>query len=187
MNDQRTSSPAVHRIVIALSLILGLAQVILLGWTVQRRLAIQKLLSSQAILEMNISQLEEINQEELDSLQSDLDALEDEIRGLEASVPDLGAPFALYQRGLEIAQASSVDLLRVELLSVNIRETASGMVEVKYYSIEGAGSAGQCLDFVQALEAAGGKTLAMDEVSILPADRKCLIDLSTVGFASPEE
>jgi Tfp pilus assembly protein PilO len=176
-----------RRIAIALSVILGVVHVILLGWTLQRRSAITELEVSKIALEENLNQLEEINQDELDALQDDLASIEDEVIQLEASFPELGSAFAIYRRVLDIAQSSSVDLLSIGLRNTDIQKTVSGSVLMKGYSLEARGTTIQCLDFIQALENAGAGSLGVEGVNIIPEDDQCSLEISTFGYPPTDQ
>lgn len=182
MNQKKDRFLTPRRVAIALSIILGVVHIILLGWTFQRRSASAELAAGQAALEENLSQLEEINQDQLDDLQDELGRVEDEVIQLEDSFPELGSAFAIYRRGLDIAQSTSVELLRVGLLSSDIQETISSDVLIKQYSLEVGGTTNQCLTFVQALEDAGAGSLAVEGVTINPEDLQCSLEISTFGY-----
>jgi Tfp pilus assembly protein PilO len=187
MNEKRSRTITPRRIAIALSIILALIHVILLGWTLQRRSAIEQLEEDKVTLEENFSQLEEINQEQLDALQEELALLEEEIVQLQDSFPELDAPFALYRRGLDIAQSSNLNLQSIGLLSVSIQETISGDILIKQYSVETSGTTSQCLTFIDALEQAGAGSVAMDGFSMTPPESACSVDLSTIGIPTAAE
>lgn|GEM_PF-1344858 len=187
MNQKNDRLLTPRRVAIALSVILGVVHVILLGWTLQRRSATAELAADQIVLEENLSQLEEINQDQLDALQVELARVEGEVIQLEDSFPDLGTAFAIYRRGLDIAQSSSVELLSIGLLSSDIQETTSGDVMIKQFNLEVGGTITQCLNFVQALEDAGAGSLAVEGVTINPEDVQCSLEISTFGFPPAEQ
>jgi Tfp pilus assembly protein PilO len=182
VNQKKNRLLTPRRIAIALSVILGVVHVILLGWTLQRRSAIAELAAGQTALEENLNQMEEINQEELDTLQNELASIENEVLQLNNSFPELGSTFAIYRRGLNIAQSSSVELLSISLLNSDVQETVSGNVLTKQYSLEASGAPTQCLTFVQALEDAGAGSLAVEGVTIAQEDAQCSIEISTFGY-----
>jgi len=181
MNQKKNRLLTPRRIAIVLSVILGVGHVILLGWTLQRRSATAELVTSKTALEENLNQLEKINQAQLDALQEELTSVEDQIIQLEDSFPELGPAFAVYRRGLDIAQSSSVELLSIGLLSSNIQETVSGSVLTKGYSLEARGTTTQCLTFIQTLENAGAGSLAVEGVTITPEGAQCSLEISTFG------
>jgi len=182
VNQKKNRLLTPRRVAIALSVILGVVHVILLGWTLQRRSATAELSAGQTALEENLNQLEEINREEIDTLQNELAGIENEVLQLNNSFPELGSAFAIYRRGLDIAQSTSVELLRVGLLSSDIQETISSDVLIKQYSLEVGGTTNQCLTFVQALEDAGAGSLAVEGVTINPEDLQCSLEISTFGY-----
>ena len=68
MNHPKSRFLSARRIVIIISVILGLVHVILFGWTLQRRSASAELNESKLVLEENLDQLQRINQDQLDAL-----------------------------------------------------------------------------------------------------------------------
>jgi len=187
VNQKKNRLLTPRRVAIALSVILGVVHVILLGWTLQRRSATAELSAGQTALEENLNQLEEINREEIDTLQNELAGIENEVLQLNNSFPELGSAFAIYRRGLDIAQSSSVELLSIALANSDVQETISGNVLTKQYSLEASGTTTQCLTFVQALEDAGAGSLAVNGVTITPEDVQCSLEISTFGYPSADQ
>ena len=109
------------RVGLILSLIAGVVNLIFLGSAFLRRNATNQLEADQLALQENFTQLETVNQEQLDALQADLDLIQAEVLELESSFPELGAPFNLFNRGLELAQASQLDLLSISSVNTEIQ------------------------------------------------------------------
>ena len=181
MNQPKSRLLTPRRIVIIISVILGLVHVILFGWTLQRRSASAQLHENRLALEDNLDQLQQINQDQLDALQAELEGIQAEITALEASFPELGAPFAIYRRGLDLAQGSQLALLEISLVGSDTLETASGMIVKKEYNIETQGSLENCLEFLDSLEQAGLDTVILEFASIIPAESQCSLEITTLG------
>lgn len=184
MNQPRTSLTSPRRIVIVLCVILGLLHVILLGWTLQRQSASTQLSDDRLVLEDNLDQLQQINQDQLDELQEELDMIQAEVATLETSFPDLGIPFAIYRRGMDLAQSSQMELLEISLINSETLETVSGLVVKNQYKIETQGSLENCLVFIDNLEKAGLDTISLEFASLIPAESRCSLEISTLGFTS---
>ena len=184
MNQPKPRFMTPRRIVIAICVILGLIHVILLGWTLQRRSASAQLAEARLVLEDNLDQLQQINQDQLDTMQAELESVQAEVTALEVSFPELGAPFAIYRRGLELAQESQLALLKISLVGSETLETVSGLILKKEYNIETQGSLENCLDFFDSLEQAGLDTVILDSASIIPAESQCSLEITTLGYPS---
>ena len=184
MNQPRTGLIVPRRIVIILCVILGLLHVILLGWTLQRQSASAQITDDRLVLEENLDQLQQINQDQLDELQEELDLIQAEVTTLETSFPDLGTPFAIYRRGMDLAQSSQMELLEISLINSETLETVSGLVLKNQYTIDTQGSLENCLVFIDILEKAGMDTINLEFASIIPAENRCSLEISTLGYSS---
>ena len=184
MNQPKSSRVTPRRIVIVLCVILGLLHVILLGWTIQRRSASTQLEDDKLVLEENLDQLQQINQDQLDTLQAELDEVLEELTELEASFPELGTPFAIYRRGLDLTQESQVELQQISLVGSESLDTVSGLVLIKQYRIETLGTLENCLAFMNNLEQAGADTIILEFANIVSAERQCSLEISTLGYPS---
>ena len=184
MKQPKSNRISLRRIAIIFSVILGLAHVILLGWTLQRQNAASQLAGDEAVLAENLDQLQLINQAELDSLQAELEVIQTEITDLENSFPVLGAPFAIYQQGYNLALQNQLDLLELSLITTDQLETFAGLVVKEQYNIELTGSLGSCLAYLEDLEHAGADTIILDYANFLPADNRCSLEISTLGHPS---
>lgn len=182
MNKKQTRLLTPRRIVILLCVILGLAHLILMGWTIQRRIAGEVLLDNKAVLEENLDQFQRINQEQINALQVELDTIQAEVAELRASFPEVGAAFDLYRRGNDMATARQVELLEITLISSESLDTVSGPVLRKQYNIEASGSLENCLAFMDTLEQVGLDTVFMEFASISPAESQCSLEISTLGY-----
>jgi len=182
MNQPKSRPITLRRMVIFLCVLLGLLHVILLGWAVQRRTASKQITGDRVVLEDNLDQLQQINQEQLDELQAELEEVQGEISALEAAFPDLGASFAIYQQGYALALDSQLDLQEISLASAEILDTVSGQLLKKQYNLEVSGSLENCLDYIDKLEQAGLDTINLDFISIYPAENRCSLEVSTLGY-----
>ncbi len=161
--------------------------IILLGGTYQRSAAAEKIQSDITSLDQNYAALKQINEEQLNALQSELDLIQAEVADLQSSFPELGAPFAIYHRGMDLSQLSGVNLNSISHLGSNLQETAAENIQTDNYSIELVGSLESCLTFVQKLEIAGMETVTMEYVSIWPEEELCSLEIKTVGYPGVEE
>jgi hypothetical protein len=184
MNQPRTGLISLRRIVITICVLLGLAHVILLGWTLQRQSASTQLNEDRLILEENLGQLQQINQSQLDDLQADLDAILADIAVLEASFPELDSSYAIYEQGYDLAQNNQLTLEEINLLGSDIVDTISGQLVKKDYTLETRGSLENCLSFIDSLEQAGLDTISLDQVYIIPGENYCYLEISTLGYPS---
>jgi hypothetical protein len=170
--------------VITICVLLGVAHVILLGWTLQRQSASAQVSDDRLILEENLGQLQQINQSQLDDLQAELDTILAEIDLLEASFPELGSSFAIYQQGYDLAEDSQLELEEISLVGSDILDTISGQLVKKDYTIQTRGSLENCLAFINMLEQAGLDTISIDQVYIIPGENACFLEISTLGYPS---
>ncbi len=187
MNNKpkRVFSPI--RIAILGSVILAMLHIILLGGTYQRKTASEKMQSDIATLDQNYAAIEQISKEQLSDLQSELELIQAEVAELQSSFPELGAPFAIYHRGMDLSRSSEVDLKGISLLGSDLQETVSGNIQTDTYSIEATGLLESCLTFIHKLESAGLDTVTMEQVSIRPEEELCSLEIKTVGFPGVEE
>ena len=169
------------------SAILAMLHIILLGGTYQRRAAAEKIQSNSAVLNQNYAELKQISEEQLSALQSELELIQAEVDDLQSSFPELGAPFAIYHRGMELSQSSGVYLDSISHLGSDLQETVAGNIQTDNYSIELTGLLESCLTFVQKLERAGMDTLTMEYVGIWPEEELCSLEIKTVGYPGVEE
>ena len=187
MTNRRSFGLIIQRIIIIGCVVLGMAHIILLGFTYQRQRAIQQLDADRAILEDNLEQLRDINQEELDTAQAELDALRAENALLQQSFPELGAPFAIYHRIKDLADQNSIQLISTDLTGMETLDTVSGVVVRKQYNIVTGGSLDSCLGLIQSIEAAGLDTVSLETIDILPEDNLCSMTVNTLGYPVSSE
>jgi hypothetical protein len=178
--SRRVVSPL--RIGIIASLILAVLHIILLGGTSQRRAATRQLEKEYQVLQENYEQLEKVNQEQLDQLRLEQHQIQDEVAELEASFPELGAPFALFRRGLELARDSQVDLRAISRMDSSYLETTSGEIIREEFDLELGGSLQNCIAFIGAVENAGRDTIVMQYASFWPEEGRCSLELITRGL-----
>ena len=187
MNNKSKRIFSPMRAAILGSVILAMLHIILLGGTYQRRAAAEKIRSDSGELDQNYAALKQINEEQVSSLQSELELIQAEVAELQSSFPELGTPFAIYHRGMDLSQSSGVGLDSISHLGSDIKETASGNIQTDKYNIELTGLLESCLTFIQKLESAGMDTLTMEYVSIWPEEELCSLEIKTVGFPGVEE
>jgi len=183
--SKRVFSPM--RTAILGSVILAMLHIILLGGTYQRRTAAEKIQSASAELDQNYAALKQISDEQVSALRFELGLIQAEVDDLQSSFPELGAPFAIYHRGMDLSQSSRVNLDSISLLESDIQETTLGNIQTNNYSIELTGLLESCLTYIQKLESAGMDTLTMKYVSIWPEEELCSLEIKTVGYPGVEE
>ncbi len=173
------------RVGLILSLIAAVVNLIFLGSVYLRQKATKQLEIDRLALEENFSELEKVNQDQLDALRADLDSIQAEVLELEASFPELGAPFDVFNRGLELAEASQLNLLSISSTNSELQETASGVLLFEEYDIELIGTLINCLTFIEKIEAAGLDSVVMQYAGILPVEGICSLEVKTMGYPSP--
>jgi len=169
------------------SVILAMMHIFLLGGTYQRSVAAENIQSNTAELDQNYAALKQISDEQVSALRLELGLIQAEVDDLQRSFPELGAPFAIYHRGLDLSQSSGVDLDSISLLGSDIQETTSGNIQTNNYSIELTGLLESCLTYIQKLESAGMDTLTMEYISIWPEEKLCSLEIKTIGYPGVEE
>ncbi len=170
------------RVGLILSLIAGMVNLIFLGSAFIRQNATKQLEADKLALQENFTQLETVNQEQLDALQADLDQIQAEVLELEASFPELGAPFNLFNRGLELALTSQLDLLSISSINTEVQETGSGVLILEEYDLELIGALDNCLSFIERVETVGLDSVVMQYAVINPADGICSLEIKTMGY-----
>ena len=184
MKESNPRILTLRRLVIFLCVILGLVHIILLGWMVQRNQAARQLTDDRLILQENLDQLQEINQDQLDELQAELSTIQADVSSLEASFPEMGAPFAIFRRGLDLTENNQVELLEISLVTTESVDTVSGLIQRNEYTIETSGSLQNCLGFLASLEQAGQDTIILEFANFDPETDLCSFEISTLGFPS---
>ncbi|TFG49358.1 MAG: hypothetical protein E4H33_02440 [Anaerolineales bacterium] len=172
------------RVGLIFSLIAAMLNLIFLGGASLRQKAAEQLELDHSTLEENFTQLEKVNQDQLDALRADLEIIQAEVVELEASFPELGAPFDVFSRGLELAQASQLDLISIYAVNSELQETASGILLFEEYDLELNGSLINCLTFIEKIETAGLDSVVMQSAGIFPADGICSLEIKTMGYPS---
>jgi hypothetical protein len=167
-----------------LSLITAVVNLIFLGSVSLRQKATKQLETDRQTLEENFSELEKVNRDQLDALQEDLDNIQAEVVELEASFPELGAPFDVFIRGYELAEASQLDLISISSTSSELQETVSGVLIFEEYDIELIGTLVNCLTYIEKIEAAGLDSVVMQSAGILPEEGICSLEVMTMGYPS---
>lgn len=170
------------RVGLILSLITAVVNLIFLGSVNLRQKATKQLETDRLALEENFSELEKINRDQLDALQEDLISIQVEVLELEASFPELGAPYDVFTRGLDLAKASQLNLLSISSANSELQETASGVLIFEEYDIELIGTLINCLTFIEKIEAAGLDSVVMQYAGILPVEGICSLEVKTMGY-----
>ena len=174
------------RIGITASLILAALQIILLGVTNQRRAATEQLEADRLVLEENYAELEKVNLEQVAELQTELDQINQEVNELITSFPELGSPFAIYRRALELADRSQVDLRSISRINSAIQETRSGSILFDEYDIELGGTLLNCIQFIEEIELAALNTVVMRSANFRIEERLCSLEIKTLGIPSDQ-
>jgi hypothetical protein len=185
--NQRQKKISGMRVGIIASLILATLHIILIGGTFIRRSTIQTLEADRVALEENFNQLEEVNQEQLNALKAELAEIEDEISELQASFPELGSPFALFQRALEFSETNQVELSSISRDDPELQDTSNGFVIIEEYDLELEGSLKNCIGFIEEIEKAGLDTVIMQSANFQPEDELCFLDIRTLGVINTSE
>jgi hypothetical protein len=172
------------RVGLILSLITAVVNLIFLGSVSLRQKATKQLETDRQALEENFSELEKVNRDQLDALQEDLDSIQAEVVELETSFPELGAPFDVFNRGLELAEANQLNLLSISSANLELQETASGVLIFEEYDIELIGTLVNCLTYIEKIEAAGLDSVVMQSAGILPEEGICSLEVMTMGYPS---
>jgi hypothetical protein len=170
------------RIAIFGSLVFAVLNLIFLGATYQRRTAAESLQKNIRAMEDNLIILKQIDEDRLDSLRTELEQAQKRVTELENSFPDLGAPFAIYPQGKNLATQSQMELIGISLLNIDRKESPSGPVQVKEYFLELKGNMANCLMFLDRLEEAGQQTLSIENISISAQEETCELEVQAVGF-----
>jgi hypothetical protein len=185
--NQRRRKVSAMRVGIIASLIMATLHLILIGGTYIRKKATLELESDRLVLIENLTLLEEINQGQLDALASELAVIEEEISELEISFPELGAPFALFQRAQEFSEKNQVDLSSISKDIQEIKNTTSGIVIIEEYNLELVGNLDDCISFIGEVEEAGLETVIMQSASFSPQEELCFLDIQTLGIINVSE
>jgi hypothetical protein len=172
------------RVGLILSLITAVVNLIFLGSVSLRQKATKQREIDRLTLEENLSELEKVNRDQLDALQTDLDSIQAEVVELEASFPEIGAPFDVFNRGYELAEASQLDLISISSTNSELQETVSGVLIFEEYDIELIGTLVNCLTYLEKIEAAGLDSVVMQSAGILPEDGICSLEVMTMGYPS---
>ena len=175
------------RVGLILSLLAAVVNLIFLGSALLRRNAGNQLEADQIALQENFTQLETVNKEQLDALQADLELIQAEVIELESSFPELGAPFNLFNRGLELAQVSQLELLSISSVNTEIKETGSGLLILEEYDLELVGDLDSCLAFIERVEADGLDSVVMQYAGIIPVDGTCSLGIKTMGYPTSRQ
>ena len=182
---KRILSPV--RIAIIGCVILAMLHAILLGGTYLRQTAAKTLQENRTAIEQNYAMIIVMNEEQRSVLQSQLEVAQAEVADLQASFPNLGAPFAIYPRGMDLSLSSDVNLQSISMISKDLHETVSGTIQTERYSVELNGSLFSCLTFINQLEQAGLDTVALEYATIWTEEELCSLEIITVGHPPTTE
>ncbi len=182
---KRILSPV--RIAIFGCVILAMLHVILLGGTYLRQNAAKTLQDDRAAIEQNYTEMIGMNEEQRSTLQTQLEVAHAEVADLQASFPNLGAPFAIYPRGMDLSRSSDVNLQSISSISKDFQETVSGTIQTERYSVELNGSLISCLTFIKQLEQASLDTVGLEYATFWPEEELCSLEIITVGHPPTAE
>jgi hypothetical protein len=141
-------------------------------------------------MEVDLAELRRAEQEGFKKLQADIDNAEAHLVSLERSFPDLGAPFEIFRRGFELAEASGIEVISVNRGSTVVRETVLGHLFTTTFSVKSSGNIRSCMGFLSRLEKEGLQTLALDRIVLDPDKETCNFDViiaSGTLLDNPEE
>ncbi len=161
------------RVALALAVLLGLVNTLLIATTFRKRSAAGELVVQVIDLTESLAQLRQVEQEGLRDLEEDAISAEVELAVLEESFPQLGEPFDIYRQGFALAQANQVEIRAMETGPSSFKETPVGLLEVTTYRIDGVGQHLSCIGLLGALEQTGLETLALDEITLGLEDQTC--------------
>ena len=177
---KRILSPV--RIAIFGCVILAMLHIILLGGTYLRQSAAKTLQADRSAIEQNYTEIIGMNEEQRSDLQAQLEVAQAEVADLQASFPNLGAPFAIYPRGMDLSQNSDVNLQSISSISKDLQETVSGTIQTERYSVGLKGSLISCLTFIKQLEQTSLDTVGLEYATIYPEEELCSLEIITVGY-----
>lgn len=166
------------RLVLALAALLAGVDIFLAATLLQTRSNTEALAVEVLALQDSLEQLRRVEQEGLQGLEAQALAEESHLAELQAGFPTLGEPFDLFRRGFTLARLNQVELEAIERGDSTVLETPVGLLATTYYRLSAAADLPACLGFVRDLELAGLTTLAIDRLSLAPADLRC--DFSVV-------
>ena len=179
------------RLVLALAVLLAGIDTALAATALQSLSSARHLAVEVVTLQDSLEQLRRVEQEGLQGLEAQALAEETRLAELRAGFPSLGEPFDLFRRGFTLASQNQVELESIERGSSTVLETPVGLLTTTGYSLRAASELPGCLRFVRDLESAGLTTLAVDRLSLAPADLRCDFDVILASAAPapapPEE
>lgn len=133
-------------------------------------------------MELNLSELEELGQEGLESLRTELVQADENVAALEESFPEIGGPFDLYNRSYDLAGTSGVEIGTVERVDTVVQDSAIGPIIANRFRINSFGSLSDCLVFIAKIERAGLQSLAVDNIYIQPMEDVCNFEVEIIGY-----
>jgi hypothetical protein len=166
------------RLALALAILLAGVDVFLAAAAMQARSNTEALAAEVVALQDSLQQLRQVEQEGLQGLEAQALSEESRLAELQSGFPTLGAPFDLFRRGFALARLNQVELEGIERGDSTVLETPVGLLTTTYYRLSASGDLTACLGFVRDLELTGLTTLAVDQLSLAPADLRC--DFSVV-------
>ncbi len=139
-------------------------------------------------LQESLDQLRQVEREGLEGLAAEAEEAEAELAALRAGFPKLGEPFDLFRRGFSLAASHQVEIERVERGSSVLEETPVGYLSITTYTLRSTAELEDCLAYTGSLEDAGLETMALDNVTMAPGDRRCdfQVILASAAPAPPE-
>jgi hypothetical protein len=183
-----------ERLLLAVAVLLAGLDAFLAASALQTTAQAERLQVEVTALEDSLEQLQRVEREGLAGLEAQAQAEESRLAELRAGFPTLGEPFDLFRRGFSLASLNQVELESIERGASTVLETPVGLLDTTEYRLSASADLSACLGFVRDLELAGLTTLAVDGLSLSPADRRCDFNvvLASAGpapeaSAGPEE
>ena len=175
------------RLVLALAVALAGMDTALAAAALQSVSSARRLAVEVVTLQDSLEQLQRVEQEGLQGLEAQALAEETRLAELRVGFPSLGEPFDLFRRGFTLASLNQVELESIERGSSTVLETPVGLLATTSYSVRASSGLAECLRFVRDLELAGLTTLAVDHLSLAPADLRCDFEVILASAAPAPE
>jgi len=178
------------RLLLALAVLLAGIDSVLAATALQSVSSAGRLAVEVVALQDSLELLRRVEQEGLQGLGAQALAEEDRLAELRAGFPSLGEPFDLFRRGFTLASLNQVELESIERSGSTVLQTPVGLLATTSYSLLGSSELAGCLGFIRDLESAGLTTLAVESLSLAPADLRCdfaVILASAAPAPEPQE
>jgi hypothetical protein len=131
----------------------------------------------------NLSNLEVIELQEIDSLQAELSGMQTKLAELEQGAPAPGSSYAVYRRSFDHAVGLQAELVSISLTGTELQATVAGQVEADIYRLQLVADRATCLTLIGRLETEAGPTLAVDDLAVDAVNDSCAFTLAVVRLA----